>query len=516
MCIGPTAHGVNIICWSRPGKSGLPCGPILRTLRAVSVLPASRMNWFARRKTLKLAVILAFLVAAGIAFVSRQPDELARYKARLAASGEELSLIKLLPPYSKAAVEHHQQLSDAAARLVFSPISPADIGLMTKTTNGYARAAWTQSTPTTPAKGTWEDFALQMDASKPALAELRRLLAAPVPGNTYDPADPLKIMPKFDFIARRKTAQTLAAAVVNELHRQRLEAALTNLHALIALARLHDEEGMLVHHMIHAAIAGLAISATWESLPAPGWTEAQLASLQSAWQPLDLVRDFGRTVEMERAFGVVYYEVFRTNATERRDMLSSFGSGRGFTETLYENLYLPVWAKAWAEGDELRFLEQMQPLIDGVRRDITNANYHGLRATFAEAMRDLKGPQTPLNRFRFRVTSMVIPNWEKAAAALLRNETQRQMALTAIALKRHQLKHGKLPADLAALTPEFLLAPPIDHLGGRPLTYQPLSDHRFTLRSVGNNQRDDQGADDDLVWAEPDLPAGSLPSSSGQ
>jgi len=250
------------------------------------------------------------------------------------------------------------------------------------------------------------------------------------------------------------------------------------------------------------AIAGLAISATWESLQAPGWTEAQLSSLQSAWEPLDLVRGFGHTVEMERAFGVVYYEVFRTNATERRQMLGSGSSGRQFTATLYENLYLPVWATAWSKGDELRFLEQMQPLIEGVRRDTTNGNYHALRATFAEAMRGIRQPQSALNRFRFPVASMVVPNWEKAATSLLRCETQRQMALTAIALKRHQLKHGKLPADLAALTPEYLPASPIDYLGGRPLTYQRLSGHRFTLRSVGNNQLDDLGSDDDLIWPE--------------
>ena len=481
------------------------------------VLASSRMKWFAQRRTLKLAVLFALLMGAGIAYVSLQPDELARYKARLTASGEELSLVKLSPPYSKAVVEHHQQLSDAAARLVFTPIPPTDIALMTRATNGLARPAWTQPTPTAPTKGAWEDFALQMDASEPALAELRRLLGAPLPGSTYDPANPLRIGPKFDFISRRKSAQTLAAAAVNELHRQRLDAALTNVHALIALARLRDEGGMLVDYMIHAAIASLAISATWESLQAPGWTDARLASLKSAWEPLDLVRGFKRTVEMERAFGVVYYEVFRTNATERSDMLKAFGrgSGSGFVGALHENLYLPIWAKAWSKGDELRFLEQMQPLVEDVRRDTTNGNYHALRATFAEAMRGIRAPQSSLQRFRFPVASMVVPNWEKAVTTLLRHETQRQMALAAIALKRHQLKHGKLPADLATLTPEFLPAPPIDHLNGQPLTYQRLSDQRFTLRSVGNNQRDEQGADDDLVWAEPDLPAGSpLPSSA--
>jgi len=469
------------------------------------------MKWSIQRKILKFAALFALVAGAGITYVSLQSDPLTRYKARLAASGEELSLVKLSPPYSKDVVEYHQQLSDAAARLVFSPIAPGGISLMNRPTNGLAQPAWLRPTPASPASGTWEDFAIQMGDSEPGLAELRRLLVSSPPGSGYDPADPASSKSKFDFIARRKTAQTLAAAVVNELHRRRLDAALTNLNTLIALARFRDDGDVLVGRMIQVAIAGLAVSATWESLQAPGWTDAQLASLRLAWQPLDLVRGFGRTVEMERAYAVAYYEVFRTNATERRQMIGYGGRGGGFADKLHQNLYLPIWAKAWSKRDELNFLEKMEPLIQGVRRDITNGSYHALRATFAEAMRGLKASQTALNRFRFPLASMVIPNWEKAATTLLRYETQRQMALTAIALKRHQLKHGKLPADLAALTPEFLASPPADCMNGRFLIYQRLSDHRFTLRSVGNNERDDQGADDDLVWPEPEMPSVSLP-----
>jgi hypothetical protein len=371
---------------------------------------------------------------------------------------------------------------------------------MTKTTNGYALVAWSRPAPTEPVRGTWEGLAHQMEASEPALAELRRLLAVPVHGNTYDPADPLRFAPRLDFVSRRKIAQTFAAAVVNELHGRRMEGALANVHALIDLARLREERGMLVEHLIHAAIAGLAVSATWECLQAPGWTDAQLASLQSAWQPVDFVRGFESTVEMERAFGMVFYEISRTNAVYRRDIFRSFGGGQGMTGGLYDNIYLPIWASMWSKGDELHFLEMMQPLIEGVRRDVTNGRYHALRVTSADAMRDIPARRSAFNRFRFPVVSMVVPNWEKAATTLLRYETQRQLALTALALKRHQLKHGKLPADLAALIPEFLPSIPFGSLSGRPFIYLRLSANRFVLRSIGDDERDEQGAGDDPIW----------------
>ena len=74
------------------------------------------------------------------------------------------------------------------------------------------------------------------------------------------------------------------------------------------------------------------------------------------------------------------------------------------------------------------------------------------------------------------------------------------MVIAALALKRHQLKHGKLPADLPALVPEYLPALPRDFLSGASLIYERLSDEQFTLRSAGENGQDDRGAGDDLLW----------------
>ena len=169
---------------------------------------------------------------------------------------------------------------------------------------------------------------------------------------------------------------------------------------------------------------------------------------------------------------------------------------------LYEGFYLPFWASSWSKGDELSFLELMQPVIEGSRVATTNGDYHALRTTFARVTRGSPSRQTALNKFRYPLASMVVPNWEKATITLLRYETQRQMALTALALKRYQLRHGKLPAALAALTPEFLPVAPIDYMNGRLLIYTQLSDQRFALRSVGNDEQDDNGAGDDLTWPE--------------
>ena len=71
-------------------------------------------------------------------------------------------------------------------------------------------------------------------------------------------------------------------------------------------------------------------------------------------------------------------------------------------------------------------------------------------------------------------------------------EAARQMVITAIALKRYQLKQGNYPPDLSALVPEWLPAVPRDPVDGKPMRYQSAG-KIFLLYSVGNDGVDNGG-----------------------
>ena len=87
-------------------------------------------------------------------------------------------------------------------------------------------------------------------------------------------------------------------------------------------------------------------------------------------------------------------------------------------------------------------------------------------------------------------------------------EIQKQLVVTTIALKRHQLRHGKIPGDLQALCPEFLPSIPIDPVNGEPLHYKPNSGGTFLLYSVGEDGEDNGG--------DPNPAEGNAKSSSWQ
>ena len=61
------------------------------------------------------------------------------------------------------------------------------------------------------------------------------------------------------------------------------------------------------------------------------------------------------------------------------------------------------------------------------------------------------------------------------------NLTLHQLVVTAIALKRHELRHSKLPVTLNALVPDFLPAAPRDFMDGQSLRYRLNPNTTFQL-----------------------------------
>jgi hypothetical protein len=85
-------------------------------------------------------------------------------------------------------------------------------------------------------------------------------------------------------------------------------------------------------------------------------------------------------------------------------------------------------------------------------------------------------------------------NWiSSSVRKTMQMETADRVVVTAIALKRFQVQHGKWPATLTELVPEFFSSVPIDPYAGTPLHYHPKADGTYLLYSVGDNGKDDGG-----------------------
>lgn len=442
--------------------------------------------------------LLILLVLPG-----RGVRELDRWKAAARARGEKLSLAELRPTWDSNILAYQRRLTSVVSRLQFKPLEPALVELQAAGTGVLARPIWRQPAPAPRQlpSGTWEELESQVDASAGPLHELHELVATWPRGVPWSPAAPFSPgLP--NFVSIRKGAQFMAGAVAAELHRGRLDAALTNLHALLDLSGYARDGGTLVEGMIGVAVGGLAQAAAWEALQAPGWDEPRLLRLQRALEDHDWVAFHLRTLEVERAFALAYFEQTREGRVEFRDFLISFGNipSDPLARKFHELVRLPLWRSRWSHRDELRYLERLQPTLEAMRNLTNHCSWQELSASFNQIAATTP-PTTSFDGFRFPMSEAVAVQHPKAAQNMLRIETRRQLAVAAVALQRHHLRHGAFPESLAALAPEFLSTLPRDPMNGGKLHYRRAADGSLTLYSVGQNGQDDSGGGDDERWA---------------
>ena len=404
-------------------------------------------------------------------------------------------------------------------------------------TNGVARI---EAGPSQP----WAAFGQRIDTDRPALASLRELLHhPPLAGNT----DHLRMIhgeasPKY--AGSRMKALALNDGMIWALHSGDLDAATDNLIALSALAKSSRLDAPLVPQMIRVAIEGIGTAGLWDVVQSDGWTEPQLRRLQEAWQYAPHLPEVVRSLHAERLARLEYYAQFKrlsyagwenqhgvylANLGVRPDRVPKVVS-------LWRNLVShPLWKFAWADQEAAHYLTRTDYSSVLLAKALHRRNFTGVDFQLARqsdeheppaaswrfylhlpvvdklssiivipggtAPGTSSGPSTgqvdPLVDFLIDQwkdkRNFVIPTYGKAVATAVRIENTRNMSVTALALKRHWLRHGRFPEGLEVLVPEFLPSLPLDWWNGETLHYRLHADGTYLLYSVGMDGKDDGG-----------------------
>lgn len=284
------------------------------------------------------------------------------------------------------------------------------------------------------------------------------------------------------------------------LHAGDLDAAIGDIVATCQLARLARSDFHLISLNSAMLFDHFATALSWEALQAGGWTAPRLERLQRGLESPDDLAAANRTFEAERAMARLVVNSARQHPSALAIALRM--QGRDFIEDLLGEssepepsrwkiwLHLFLWEAAWSHQDEARALTQRQALLPPARRLAADRSWTSFAAAY---------PKTPaagygLSQWRWVVSDMVHPSSARSMLAkLVQYETERQMALAAIALKRHELGEGRLPATLDALVPKYLATAPVDFMDGKPLRYRPDPSGGYWLYSVGLDGKDDGG-----------------------
>ncbi len=443
----------------------------------------------------------------------RAKARLEAFKAQLIAKGEKLAVADHVPKLPPALSNAAPDFIAAANRIteLKREFQPQRMRLVSP---GRARVTWQQAElPTDKDADIWPIIIAHVEDNRPLLAEMTAALEKPEMVFNLDYTKGFNLL--LPHLARvKQAANTFANATVVDLRAGQTNSAFTNLVNSIRVAQRFSEP-LFISQLVRIASASIAQSATWEALQNPGWTDVQLNELQSAWQGCDLLTGWRGGMEMERALGSLTFQQCRGDVT----MMANLGvgpgpsaSGRSFFDELFHDpsraagqaggfAFGVVWTLWLSYPDEQWMLEQHQVWHDGVRRMIAQQSVAQGDAWMKAARAKLVQPARP---FCF-LSSQIAPGYENAHKKLASAETTRRLTVTAIALHRHRLKHGKFPESLASLVPEFLIEVPLDFMDGQPLRYKLQPDGQFLLWSVGEDFKDDGGDPTPAGW----------PSSSG-
>ncbi len=308
----------------------------------------------------------------------------------------------------------------------------------------------------------------------------------------------------------KEATQLLESATLYELEQSNLDLASQYLFDSVRLASLQSEP-LIINQLVRRACVSINFWMTWQALQFPGWTDAQLAALQSAWDAGDPLKDMADALIMERAVDMDMYRQAKGSDSAMAEELKGvaefqkvFGDTGNLVPAngmLVKWVYVPVWRMAWVDQDEAHMLQQWETSIAHSEMIRTNS-WKFLTMREPTDLTEFYPPffssseSNQINwydRLRFLLSNQPDSVNDKVLFVTVESKVEQQLAVAAIAISRYRLRTGRAPPDLQSLTPDFLSSVPNDSMDGKPLRYRRNAVDSFTLYSVGENGTDDGG-----------------------
>jgi hypothetical protein len=500
-----------------------------------------------RRKFLVAAAVV--LVAAILVPVLRHYQlkaEVERYRAEVKAKGEPMDLAQVLPPAVPPEQNSADRLLKAIASLQQHPTILNSNSIYGMKMVAPGKAMFCARQPDIREIGqfgytnTWAEAHAAVEQNQEALALLQSIIGKPI----FDFHIPYSngfvdsaFFTNLHLVDSKKAALFVSSAAMVDLHDENVGAAVTNTRAALALAQALHDQRLVISELVRIAIVAIAQNRTWEILQADNANDGELAVLQSDWERLEFRRSYQNALRMEWVVGDATLAQWRTSNAELekyfnlgKAAMRSMGADEEEPNLLQRaktsaNMFL--WRYWWSYPDELRSLRGSEVLMETAQQAETNSAFANLRRQQKTRL-DALGLNESIDKLANPFLLLAEPNLHSMLSEsvitlssvlkkVMAAETMKKMTVTAIALKRFQLKYGQYPEKLSELTPESLASIPLDPVDGQPLRYRRNGDGSFLLYSIGEDGKDDGGdprpAEDtksfqwqrgrDWVWPQP-------------
>jgi hypothetical protein len=268
----------------------------------------------------------------------------------------------------------------------------------------------------------------------------------------------------------RTLEKLLSAQAIIQARDGKTDDALHSLQLSFEVGESLKDEPDLISQLVRIAATKISSRALLDVVEQGNLTEAQARSLYDAIGERDYAAGFARAMQLERAYGMWQFDMFR-----RGRMLDLMGpaSPTGPAHPTLTKVVCYLWRPV-LYADELQHLQYMTSLVDHASEPFRD---RGLRAE----------PEFPWYAF---VSRMISPVLNRARAST--DEAQASVAGSRIllALITYKARYGAYPTNLAELRAKLGWKIEEDTFSGKDFIYKPKG-AGFLLYSLGRNLKDD-------------------------
>lgn len=475
----------------------------LRCLQLPDTLVLVVKKWLKRAVFLLATPIVLSTVLLSAEHV-RGRVALNRYFKGLRVRGEDLSS-KESGSASTQAKAAAQELATLEAKLTngrIMPNSPPPRMRLTPAGNAvlcFKEESWVSDKQTND----WDQLYTDLETNAALLNEISLLLQKPSFDNGVDLSEAPNV--KFTHLAPSKQAAGWFGVEAQlALHDHRSKDALQALISEVNVLKILAEDRILISDLVRIAIAAIARADTWEALQADGWSDADLSKLEEVWEEQHFITHLDAVFRGEAVFMHVTYNKMRNSNKLAADVLfwdeTLLGLGEspeasgwwpGIERCFKREVLCRLWRFAWLDQQELLSLKVNQRLREIARQAAYDHSYKQVAQSAKQLEIETQGANW-YDRLRY----LELENTPGLVRSLLRSmqaETERSLAISAIAVKRFVVRHDAVPTTLSQLIPDYLAAVPLDPMDGQPIRFKSLSDGKFLLYSVGEDGIDSGG-----------------------
>jgi hypothetical protein len=283
-------------------------------------------------------------------------------------------------------------------------------------------------------------------------------------------------------LGMRARARVLRLRALARLQAGRPDAAIEDILTGLRITQHLQREPHLLSQLLRLAYVGILMQPVWEGLQAHAWNEAQLARLETALEPIDLIASMKLAWRFERVWGAA--QLGKVAEDPAQALFAALdGKPEGRMVRWARRMFIPRgWTYQNLAARDRIFERGIEGAVDPSKHRVYP------EVVKAETERLLTQRRTPYSWLvRLTVPALLGQNLRVARA-----QSALDQARVACALERYRLTKGAYPDGLDALAPAFLGKVPHDLIGGAPLRYARRG-QGFQLYSVGWNGRDDGG-----------------------